>query len=204
MVAYIVVGVEVFGVPREKAVIGDWDIPIPIPRFWRFKMKRLAAAILVCLALSPVSVFAKPFLIRAAGVQIELPEYWGVREREGILMASPRDGTLLLVFWVVAARDLDEALKKIFPGLRLEPGEELLPTLEVAGTQDSSSEMLESGKDQKLVLSKFDYDKIRRTYRTVLESQTQLDQSMLRYRAELKEFGEILEETPVSLQAEAP
>ncbi len=48
-------------------------------------MKRLAAAILVCLALSPVSVFAKPFLIRAAGVQLELPEYWGVREREGIL-----------------------------------------------------------------------------------------------------------------------
>ena len=76
-------------------------------------MKRLAAAILVCLALSPVSVFAKPFLIRAAGVQIELPEYWGVREREGILMASPRDGTLLLVFWVVAARDLDEALKNL-------------------------------------------------------------------------------------------
>jgi hypothetical protein len=76
-------------------------------------MKRLAAAILVCLALSPVSVFAKPFLIRATGVQVELPEYWGVRDREGILMASPRDGTLLLVFGVVAARDLDNAVKNL-------------------------------------------------------------------------------------------
>ncbi len=76
-------------------------------------MKRFAAAILVCLALSPVSVFAKPFLIRATGVQVELPEYWGVRERESVLMASPRDGTLLLVFGVVTARNLDEAVKNL-------------------------------------------------------------------------------------------
>ena len=76
-------------------------------------MKRVAAAILVCLILAPVSVSAKPILIRASGVQVELPEYWGVRRQEGILMASPRDGTLLLVFGVVTARDLDEAVKNL-------------------------------------------------------------------------------------------
>jgi hypothetical protein len=104
---------------------------------------------------------------------------------------------------IAMEKTLDEALQKIFPGLMRESGEESLPALKVAGTLDNPSEMLEPGKDKKLVLSKFDYDKIRRTYRRVLESQAQLGQSMLRYRAELKELGEILEKTPVSLPVEA-
>jgi hypothetical protein len=104
---------------------------------------------------------------------------------------------------IAMEKTLDEALQKIFPGLMRESGEESLPALKVVGTLDNPSEMLELGKDKKLVLSKFDYDKIRSTYRRVLESQVQLDQSMLRYRAELKELGEILEKTPVSLPVEA-
>ena len=99
-------------------------------------------------------------------------------------------------------RTLDEALGKIFPGLARESGEKLPPALQVAGGQANSLALLTSGKDQKLVLSKADYDKIRRTYRRVLQSQEKLDQSLVRYRKELKELGEILEDTPVSLQTE--
>ena len=76
-------------------------------------MKGLAASILILLALAPVSVHAKPVPIPAAGVQVELAESWGVRKQEDVLMASPRDGSLLLVFGVVAARNLDQALQNL-------------------------------------------------------------------------------------------
>ena len=101
---------------------------------------------------------------------------------------------------IAMERTLDEALEKIFTGLAREPGEE--PAPQVAGAQ--APVLSAPGKEQKLVLSKFDYDKIRHTYRKVLESQEQLDQSMARYRKELKDLGEMLEDTPVSLQAEVP
>ena len=99
-------------------------------------------------------------------------------------------------------RTLDEALEKIFTGFAREFGEELPPAPQVAGAQADSPALSASGKDQKLVLSKVDYDKIRRTYRRVLESQENLDQLMVRYRKELKDLGEILEDTPVSIKVE--
>ena len=67
---------------------------------------------------------------------------------------------------------------------------------------DSSSPS-KSVKGQKLVLSKSDYDNIRKTYRRILESQQKLDQSLALYRKDLEGFGELLEETPVSPQVKA-
>ncbi len=93
---------------------------------------------------------------------------------------------------IAMERTLDEALAKIFTGLSDESV--LLPAM--AESQDLS----ESAKGQKLLLSKTAYDKIRSTYRRVLESQKKLDQSMAFYRKELKGLGEILEDTQVSLQ----
>ena len=103
---------------------------------------------------------------------------------------------------IAMERTLDEALEKIFTGFARESGEELPPAPQVAGAQANSPTLSASGKDQKLVLSKVDYDKIRRTYRRVLESQENLDQSLVRYRKELKKLGESLEDTPVSLKVE--
>ncbi len=95
-------------------------------------------------------------------------------------------------------RTLEEALGKIFTGLSREPEDrgQSMPVVH-------SSSPSKSVKDQKLILSKSDYENIRRTYRRILESQGKLDQSLALYRNELKSFGDLLEETKVSPQVKA-
>ena len=95
-------------------------------------------------------------------------------------------------------RTLEEALGKIFTGLSREPEDrgQSMPVVH-------SSSPSKSVKDQKLILSKSDYENIRRTYRRILESQGKLDQSLALYRNELKGFGDLLEETKVSPQVKA-
>ena len=66
-----------------------------------------------------------------------------------------------------------------------------------------SSSTSKSVKNQKLILSKSDYENIRRTYRRILESQGKLDQSLALYRKELEGFGNLLEDTKVSPQVKA-
>lgn len=99
---------------------------------------------------------------------------------------------------IAMERTLDEALEKIFTGFAREPGEDVgRPVAEVHAPSKST-------KDQKLVLNKSDYDKIRSTYRRILESQGKLDQSLARYRKDLEGLGELLQDTRVSPQVEEP
>lgn len=92
---------------------------------------------------------------------------------------------------IAMERTLDEALEKIFTGFTREPQEDIGQHI-----ADSSSQS-KPAKDQKLVLSKRDYDNIRNTYRRILQSQEKLDQSLAQYRKDLEGFGELLEDTQV-------
>ncbi len=100
---------------------------------------------------------------------------------------------------IAMERTLDEALEKIFTGFAREPREEL--SLDVAEADPFTPS--KPAKDQKLILSKSDYDNIRDTYRRILESQGNLDQSLAQYRKELKGLGKLLENTRVPPQAKA-
>jgi len=91
---------------------------------------------------------------------------------------------------------LEEALEKIFTGF--DRGSQQESGRHVA---DSPSK---SAMGEQLVLSKSDYDKIRSTYRRILESQGKLDQSLELYRKDLEGLGELLEDTQVSPQVKAP
>jgi uncharacterized membrane protein (UPF0182 family) len=98
---------------------------------------------------------------------------------------------------IAMERTLEEALEKLFTGFAREPRQDMgQPVAEVESSSPSKSV-----KGQKLILSKSDYDNIRNTYRRILESQQQLDQSLALYRKELEGFGELLEDTQVSPQA---
>ena len=99
---------------------------------------------------------------------------------------------------IAMERTLEEALGKIFTGLSREP-EDRGKSISVVHSSSPSK----SVKDQKLILSKSDYENIRRTYRRILESQGKLDQSLALYRKELKGFGNLLEDTKVSPQVKA-
>ena len=99
---------------------------------------------------------------------------------------------------IAMERTLEEALGKIFTGLSREP-EDRGQSISVVHSSSPSK----SVKDQKLILSKSDYENIRRTYRRILESQGKLDQSLALYRKELKGFGNLLEDTKVSPQVKA-
>jgi len=99
---------------------------------------------------------------------------------------------------IAMERTLDEALKKIFPGLSDIPSsipEEL---------QSVDSESSGSKEERNLILSQTDYKKIQNFYRKVLESQGKLDKSLSNYKEELKALGKVLQEVPVSLQPVKP
>jgi uncharacterized membrane protein (UPF0182 family) len=98
---------------------------------------------------------------------------------------------------IAMERTLEEALEKLFTGFAREPGQDMGQSV----VEVESSSPSKSTNGQKLVLSKSDYDNIRNTYRRILESQQQLDQSLALYRKELEVFGELLEDTQVSPQA---
>jgi uncharacterized protein len=103
---------------------------------------------------------------------------------------------------IAMERTLDEALEKIFTGYS---NKSMPPLAQIEeGTEPQSPAEIEFTKNQKLVLSKTDYDKIRSTYRQVLESQEKLDQTLAQYRKGINELGEILEEAEVAPQIEVP
>ncbi|MEK9629340.1 MAG: UPF0182 family protein [Nitrospinota bacterium] len=100
--------------------------------------------------------------------------------------------------YIAMERTLDEALKKIFPGLSgTSPG---MPT----ELPSEGSEPTDEKEEGNLVLSKSDYDKIQKFYKKVLESQGRLDRSLENYKKEIKALGDVLKETPVTLQPEKP
>ena len=99
---------------------------------------------------------------------------------------------------IAMERTLDEALKKIFPGLSDIPSsipEEL---------QSVDSESSGSKEERNLILSQTDYKKIQNFYKKVVQSQGKLDQSLNNYKEELMALGKVLQEVPVSLQPVKP
>ncbi|PIP73650.1 MAG: membrane protein [Nitrospinae bacterium CG22_combo_CG10-13_8_21_14_all_47_10] len=94
---------------------------------------------------------------------------------------------------IAMERTLDSALEKIFTGFAREPRKVIGQP--VAGVSSSSTS--QAARDQKLVLSKSDYDNIRNTYRRIVEAQGNLDQSLAQYRKDLAGLGELLEEAQV-------
>ena len=76
------------------------------------------------------------------------------------------------------------------------------PTIEPSiEEQDIDSGPEVSRKEERnLILSKTDYEKIQRLYKKVLESQDKLSQSLSHYKNKLKALGEVLQDTPVTLE----
>ena len=184
---------DVYTFPKQKLVFGPNQIVARINQdaeisrqisLWDQRGSSVIQGTLLVIPVEESLLYVRPLYLKADAGKI--PELKRV-------IVSYEDS-------IAMERTLDEALGKIFTGLAREPGEE--PAPQVAGAQ--APVLSAPGMEQKLVLSKFDYDKIRHTYRKVLKSQEQLDQSMARYRKELKDLGEMLEDTPVSLQAEVP
>ncbi|MFT4580092.1 MAG: uncharacterized membrane protein (UPF0182 family) [Nitrospinales bacterium] len=99
---------------------------------------------------------------------------------------------------IAMGRTLDEALKKIFPGLTG------IPSSIPKELQSVDSEPSESREERNLILSQTNYEKIQDFYKKVVESQGKLDQSLSNYKKELKALGEVLQEVPVSLQPVKP
>ena len=95
---------------------------------------------------------------------------------------------------IAMEKTLDEALRKIFPGL--------------SGISPSIPEELQgtavAREERNLILSRTDYEKIQSFYKKVVESQNKLDQSLSNYKKELEALGEVLQETPVNLQPVKP
>jgi hypothetical protein len=182
---------DVYTFPKQKLVFGPSQIVARINQdaeisrqisLWDQRGSSVIQGTLLVIPIEESLVYVRPLYLKADAGKI--PELKRV-------IVSYEDS-------IAMERTLDEALEKIFTGFARESDEE--PVSQVAGTQAPSA----PGKDQKLTLSKGDYDKIRRTYSRILESQEQLDQSLVQYRKELKELGEILEQSPVSPQVDPP
>ena len=56
---------------------------------------------------------ARTFNHEKAGVLVDLPDYWGVQDKQGVIVTSPRDGSVLLVFGVVPQHNLQQALREL-------------------------------------------------------------------------------------------
>ena len=182
---------DVYTFPKQKLVFGPSQIVARINQdaeisrqisLWDQRGSSVIQGTLLVIPIEESLVYVRPLYLKADAGKI--PELKRV-------IVSYEDS-------IAMEPTLDEALEKIFTGFSRESGEEPVP--QVAGAQAP----LVPGKDQKLVLSKGDYDKIRRTYSRILESQEQLGQSLVQYRKELKELGEILEQSPVSPQVDPP
>ena len=93
---------------------------------------------------------------------------------------------------IAMERTLEQALARIFRGFRIAPPETLPETPESApGAEPAQAEGPPPGPER-LVLSREDYEKIRRALEQALESQKQVDEAMARYRGYLKELDERL------------
>ena len=56
---------------------------------------------------------ARTFNHEKAGLLVDLPDYWGVQEQQEVIVTSPRDGSVLLVFGVVPQHNLQQAVKEL-------------------------------------------------------------------------------------------
>ncbi len=183
---------DVYTFPKQKLVFGpsqmvarinqDADISRQIS-LWDQRGSSVIQGTLLVIPIEESLVYVRPLYIKADAGKIPELKRVIVGYEDSIAME----------------RTLDEALEKIFTGFAREPREDM--GLRVAEADPSTSS--KPAKDQKLILSKSDYDKIRSNYRRIMESQGNLDQSLAEYRKDLEGLGKLLENTRVSPQAKA-
>ena len=182
---------DVYTFPKQKLVFGPSQMVARINQdaeisrqisLWDQRGSNVIQGTLLVIPIEESLVYVRPLYLKADAGKIPELKRVIVGYEDSIAME----------------RTLEEALGKIFTGLSREPEDrgQSMPIVH-------SSSPSKSVKDQKLILSKSDYENIRRTYRRILESQGKLDQSLALYRNELKSFGDLLEETKVSPQVKA-
>jgi len=185
--------IDVYAFPKQKLVFGPNQIVARINQdaevsrqisLWDQRGSSVIQGTLLVIPIEESLVYVRPLYLKADAGKIPELKRVIVGYEDNIAME----------------RTLEEALEKIFPGLSQGSDEEI--SLAEAGTGSSASS--KSANEQKLVLSKTDYEKIRNIYQRIVESQDNLDQSMAKYRKELEGLGEVLEETKVLSKAVAP
>ena len=93
---------------------------------------RTCTLALVAALLVPFSASAKTYPHAKAKVQVDIPDDWNVKTDDDSLFASPKDDSVALIFGVMDAHKLDEALKeldkelgKTFKNIKTEKPEEV-------------------------------------------------------------------------------
>jgi len=182
---------DVYTFPKQKLVYGPSQIVARINQdaeisrqisLWDQRGSSVIQGTLLVIPIEESLIYVRPLYLKADAGKIPELKRVIVGYEDNIAME----------------RTLDEALKKIFPGLSGIPSsipEEL---------QSVDSESSESKEERNLILSQTDYEKIQDFYQKVVESQGKLDQSLSNYKKELKALGEVLQDVPVSLQTVKP
>ena len=181
---------DVYMFPKQKLVYGPSQIVARINQdaeisrqisLWDQRGSSVIQGTLLVIPIEESLVYVRPLYLKADAGKIPELKRVIVGYEDNIAME----------------RTLDEALKKIFPGLS-----GISSTIE---QQDIDSGPDVSKKEERnLILSKTDYDKIQKLYKNVLESQDRLDQSLSHYKNKLKALGEVLQDTPVTLEPLKP
>lgn len=183
---------DVYTFPKQKLVFGPSQIVARINQdaeisrqisLWDQRGSSVIQGTLLVIPIEESLVYVRPLYLKADAGKIPELKRVIVGYEDTIAME----------------RTLDEALEKIFPGFAREPREDIGQP--VAGVPSSSTS--QATKDQKLILSKSDYENIRNTYRRIVEAQGKLDQSLAQYRKDLAGLGELLEDAPVLPQVKA-
>ena len=182
---------DVYMFPKQKLVYGPSQIVARINQdaeisrqisLWDQRGSSVIQGTLLVIPIEESLVYVRPLYLKADSGKIPELKRVIVGYEDNIAME----------------RTLDEALKKIFPGLSGIPSS--LPKQNRTVTSKSSM----PNEERNLTLRKADYDKIQKFYNKVLESQGELDKSLSSYKKELEALGEVLQETPITLQSVKP
>ena len=182
---------DVYMFPKQKLVYGPSQIVARINQdaeisrqisLWDQRGSSVIQGTLLVIPIEESLVYVRPLYLKADSGKIPELKRVIVGYEDNIAME----------------RTLDEALKKIFPGLSGIPSS--MPKQIQTVTSKNSMPI----EERNLTLRKADYDKIQKFYKKVLESQGELDKSLSSYKKELEALGEVLQETPITLQSVKP
>ena len=182
---------DVYMFPKQKLVYGPSQIVARINQdaeisrqisLWDQRGSSVIQGTLLVIPIEESLVYVRPLYLKADSGKIPELKRVIVGYEDNIAME----------------RTLDEALKKIFPGLSG------IPSSIPKEIQTVTSKTSMPNDERNLTLRKADYDKIQKFYKKVLESQGELDKSLGNYKKELEALGEVLQETPITLQSVKP
>ena len=182
---------DVYMFPKQKLVYGPSQIVARINQdaeisrqisLWDQRGSSVIQGTLLVIPIEESLVYVRPLYLKADAGKIPELKRVIVGYEDNIAME----------------RTLDEALKKIFPGLS-----DVIPRVNKQ-IQSVTTKTAAPNEERNLTLRKADYDKIQKFYKKVLESQGELDQSLSNYRKELEALGEVLQETPITLHSVKP